>query len=242
MIEITDEEIESLPDDDDEMAFVKFERIARIRYEEEARNWGANETPRTPMSEYMNLVVAAAKHYGIAPIDEWEETTSKPNSFQSFSAFTAAVDRTTLEIRLRSKDQSKRQSVFLDAATKLKMRHHLNQVRAMVDEAAISADKKDSLYRCISALEIEIDRDRTRMQAFYDLFIKTCTVAGEGAKAAEPLIQAVERLGAAVGIAQESAVRPRLPAPETKKIEDKTRKEKSNQNGFDKALDDEIPF
>jgi hypothetical protein len=69
---ITQDEIDDLPDDDPQAAFVRFVRIAQRRLGERATKIDAsNETGWEELSEarhgFMNVVIAAAKKYEIEP-------------------------------------------------------------------------------------------------------------------------------------------------------------------------------
>jgi hypothetical protein len=69
---ITQEEIDDLPDDDPQSAFVRFVRIAQRRLGERTKTIDTSDQPGwRELDEarhgFMNVVVAAAKNYGIQP-------------------------------------------------------------------------------------------------------------------------------------------------------------------------------
>ena len=120
------------------------------------------------------------------------------------------------------------------------------EIRETVDVLDVSVAKKEKLYARLSDLEGEINRDRTRYEAYAGLMIEACDDAGEAATRLEKVVRIVERIGAAIGIAKRAEdAQARLPAPaEQKRIEHqpKAKPPKSNGGNFDKQLDDEIPF
>ena len=103
--------------------------------------------------------------------------------------------------------------------------------------------KKDRLFALIDELQAEVDRDRTPVHAAGELWSTLCTYMGDGAKKAlEPTTPYIERICGALGLARraEDAQPKRLPpAQEAKRIEGP---KSLSRNGFDKELDDEIPF
>jgi hypothetical protein len=256
MIYISDEELAALPDDE-EVAFVKFERLARERLDAEISTY--EETPKSLLGNYMNVVLTGAKHFNIFLADTWVQTIEGERPWDHYSDFTTAIDNLTLEIRLRKIEQAKRESVALDPAVKLKVRHHLEQIRTIVDQANLPTDKKDALSKCINALASEIDRERTKTQAAGNLFIQVCGYIGEGANKLKPAVKLIERISQAIGVAQNKEAQHRL-SPPNKQLEPPkavSSGDRENASGFapsndfrskankldlQKTIKEEIPF
>ena len=163
-----------------------------------------------------------------------------PTAGKLFNSFIAEVDYCITDLRLKNHERSKLYSVRLDAPAKIKLRHLLSEIREAVAALDVSVTKKDRLYARINALQDEVDRERTREQAFGALMIEACDDIGEAAKLLEPVVRIIERVGAAIGVAKRAEdARPKLPRPkEPKRIEARKPAKKS----FDKDLDGEIPF
>lgn len=109
-------------------------------------------------------------------------------------------------------------SVRFDRATKEKLRHHLEQIRVLVDKAELGETKKEALFKKINALQAEIDRDRTRFEALAALTIEASGTLGEALEKSkiESLLDKVAYLF--WGAKQEETKR--LPPPtERKRIE-----------------------
>jgi hypothetical protein len=122
-------------------------------------------------------------------------------------------------------------------AAKEKLRHHLRQMREFVDKCEVEEKKKEALFTKINALEIEVDRDRTRLDALADL---TVTVSGIADNAIEPinkLLNSVARVF--YGAQQEEPKRIPPPAPR-KRIEGPKHPVGMSKGAGD--MDDEIPF
>lgn len=232
---ISKAEVDALPDDPEE-AFVILEETVRERYEEEWDQLHDEASPNTLMHRYMSAVLPAAQHYNIGVLTHWTRPTQilGNDSYDLFSQFMADVDYCVAELKLRSSTRAREYSVALDAATRTKLEHLLNQLRETVNDLDVSVTKKDIILKRLNRLRDAIDRERTGFAEFGALMIAACDDVGEAAKRLEPVIQSVERIGAAIGIAKRAEdAQPRIPqrrAP--KRIEDKRSKE----------FEDEIPF
>ena len=243
MVYISDEEIDALPEEPMEK-FIALERIVRERYEKELTNLDENQAGIFYGRRYMAIVLPAAQECGIKGLMEWQQPSLSNESWQTYDAFIADVDFCLTKLRLRRAARIKEYSVALDGAGKAKLRHLTAQVRAIVDKLEISVAKKDRLYKRLSAFELEIDRARTPWQAFGALAIEAADDAGASANRVEPVLRAIERIGAALGVAKRAEdARPQLPKPaEAKQIEGPKKSPPNKRGGFDRPLDDEIPF
>jgi hypothetical protein len=192
--------------------------------------------------DYMNGVITAAEHYGIDALNDWQRTSPDKHGWQEYRNFVADVDACTLEMRMRRVRRAREYSVVLNAATKQKLSHLLAQIRETVEKLEVSVAKKDRLRSRISALQEEIDRERTAFQAFGALMIEVCDDTGEAAKRLKLVVQMVERIGAAIGVAKRAEPPPAQLPPPPKRIEGPKTKADKKGNGFSKSLDDEIPF
>ncbi len=240
MISINDSEIESLPEDP-EQAFITFERIIRARYEEACRSLGNYEPTTEFQRQYMSRVLPAAKHYNIAELADWNMPTGQENGWNPYNSFMENVEFCITTLRLRTIERDRQYVVALDGATKAKLRYLLEQIREQIEALDISAAKKDRLNTRITALEDEINRERTRYKAFAALMIEACDDFGKAANALEPVVRLIERVGAAIGVAKRSEEnQPRLPPRrEPKQIEPPKENKKKLINGLD---DEAMPF
>lgn len=242
MTYISDAEIEALPIEP-EQRFIRLERIVRERLENAVNRLDDNENLVPLHRRYMSIVLPAAKHCGIASLDQWERPSA--DDWQAYDAFLAEVDYAITELRLRSADHTHQNSVALDAVNKIKLRHLLTQIKDAVDKLDVSVRKKEALYDRINGLQSEIDRNRTRWEAFAALMIEGCDDTGEAASKLEPLVRMIERVGSALGIAKRAETsQAKLPAPkETKQIEPpKNAQPPKKSNGFNRRIDEDIPF
>jgi hypothetical protein len=239
---ISDEEIADLPDDPED-AFIALESIVRERYEKAYSELGDNEGPAELQRRYMSIVLPAVRHYGISDLDHWQRPKQGEDPWKVFEGFIADIDYCITALRLTNIERAKLYSVKLDAAAKIKLRHLLTEIREVVAALDISVTKKDRLYKRVNDLQEEVDRERTREQAFGALLIEACDDIGEAAKKLEPVVRIIERVGRAIGIAKRAEDgQPRLPRPKEPKEPKRIEARKPAKSSFEKDLDDEIPF
>jgi hypothetical protein len=239
VVNITDDEIQGLPDEPEER-FIALERIVRDRYEAAASRLDENESAIPLQRRYMSIVLPAARVYGIDGLSEWERPASNSTDWQLYDKFFADVDYCVTELRLLSADRARQYSVELDAAAKLKLQHLVQEIRQTIDRLDVSMAKKEKLYTRLNALQAEIDRKRTKLEAFGALMIEASGDVGESAKRLEPLVRLVERVGVAIGIAKQTEdAQPRLPPRKERK---QIGKSKSSKGPSEIKWDDEIPF
>jgi hypothetical protein len=146
------------------------------------------------------------------------------NASTAYGGFSTAIENYCVQVKIRHGRRIKGYSVALDPANKEKLRHYLTQIKITVDRLEVNYPKKEALYRCISALENEIDRDRTKWEAYGALAIEIANTGGRVARELKPAWSLIGTIGKLLGIAKESetgappltlaAPQRRLPAPE----------------------------
>lgn len=235
---VTDDEMEALPEDP-ELAFVAFEQILRQRVADaiEARE---NSRIDDLCIDYISRVLAAKKAFGLDVLNDWQVPTLEGNVWQSYTTFKSDVDHYTTEIRLRRARRAREFSVAFDAAAKERLRHLLEEMLKIVDRLEVDTARKEALYARIDALAKEVNRDRTRFEAYAALVITACERGDEAVGKLRHLRRFIELIGNTFGKAkrQEDDASKRLPPRQEPKKIDPPRKAlpKARQ-----AADD-IPF
>ncbi len=226
---------ENLPNDPEE-AFLKLESLFREECEVAIANAHDNERTDVYHVRYIARVLGAITALELESQFSSEVPQIEDVDYNTYLNFSKDVEnyRTVLSIRRGRRVQG--YSVHFNEATKEKLRHHLRQMRDVVDKCEVEQPKKEALFSKINALEIEVDRDRTRLDALADL---TVTAAGILDTALEPvnkLLNTVARVF--YGAQREEPKRIPPPAPrrriEGPKISTSTRKPSD--------MDDEMPF
>jgi len=247
---ITQEDVAALAGLGREQKFCTIEQLARRRLAEarqhaEQMSAFSHAEPRYSEHDYAVDVSAAALEFGIDELANFELPWPTDETAESTCRMYRAR-ATQVSQRLLYRHGTKSATVSLDAATKEKISHWLQQMRQAVQAADVAAEKKDRLFALIDELQAEVDRERTPLHAAGELWVTMCTYMGEGAKKAlEPVTPYVERICGALGLAKmtEDAQPKRLPpARDPKRIEGPKTKADKQRNEFNKSLDDEIPF
>ena len=196
--------------------------------------------------EYINQVLAVVKALDLDVLDGWEVPPVLSKIDEYYRQFLSDVDHITVQIRIRNARRAKKYSVALNQATKKKIRHHLNQIRQIVDELNVSDGKREALYDKLSELENEVNRDRTRFDANMALILECVNIAGTAADKIEPLRKFIDSITGLIKAAkdQEDAATVMLGAPPEKKKIEPPRKQLGPPTQSNEAddLDDDIPF
>lgn len=85
-------------------------------------------------------------------------------------------------------------SVVLDKSHRAKIRALLSRVRDIVPKLNVSSAKHEKIFDLIAKVENEVDRPRTRMEAFFALVLEGSSVARQVGEDAKPLIDDIERI------------------------------------------------
>lgn len=239
----------------DEQKFCLIERGANAQYRRASQEANQNEPPEYYEFEYVVTVLAAADACGITELQGWKTPDRRDQDrIETCQDFRDAASRVSQRMLFRYGTRT--YMVALDAATKLKISHLLTQMREAVQHAPVASEKKDRLFAMIDKLQGEVDRDRTPVHAIGELYLTICTYAAEGVEKLEPVSKFLQSVGGALGIAhKKEEAQAKLPPPkETKRIEADTKQgygapenggygaPVKKKNGFEKPLDDEIPF
>ena len=141
------------------------------------------------------------------------ETPSHPELIAILHNVKGLVDNKKIEL-LRRKIYPNR-TIALDAAWRGKVHSYLLVVRKFVEDAQLEAPLHDSIMTKLNALAAEIDRTRSRLDAFADVLVGLCEGVSAGAKALTPAVRLFERVVGSLARAQSETPAPSLPAPET---------------------------
>jgi len=240
---ITDEELAELPEDP-ELAFVEFERIVRARLYEEEQKGARDEyyNPDSQRLEYINKVVAAARAYDIAALAQWQVPSVRDNVSDAYVQFTSDVDHFTTQIRIRHAPRNRQNSVGLDGNTKVKIHYYIEQIRAAIEHADLPEPKRDSLYTKLNRFALEVDKNRTNLQAGMAFYISVCDGIGQGFKKLEPARKFIDSIGTLLGRAKEveDSFRPTLPRPDERRLLEAPRARLAPPEP--RSGDDEFPF
>lgn len=229
---MTDEEVYAELPDDPELAFLLLEKHFREQCEAKLKATENHTETQTIYVEYISKVVAAIRELGIEAKFETKIPRIQDVSFHTYAEFGKDVEHYRTGLQIRHARRSKGYSVRFDGATKEKIRHHLDQLRGIIDKLEVNAGKKEALFDRLNDFAKELDRDRTRFESWGAVVIQAAEVLGDAAEAAEPARKWLDSIGRLIwGAKEKENETKQLPPPkEIKQIEPP------------KKLDDEIPF
>ena len=170
---------------------------------------------------YMNKVITAAKSLNIEkikslyvpPMDDPDVT-----KLQKYEKFTHNLDAYIENFKITSGRRNSKFSVKLNATEKGKLRHFIEQIKDTVENSLLSTAKKEAIFKKLAALALEIDRDRTRFEAFADVVSDLAHVSRNLADGAEPWWKWAKPMFEILGSAKEAEDQQGiLPAPEEQK-------------------------
>lgn len=240
----------SLYDDlptDKEAAFLRLEEVYRERCEEACfRN---SERSALAWADYMAQVVAAVEELQLTEEFQAEVPSFETVSYESYVEFAKNVTHYCTRLRIRTSRRASGFSIKFDEIAKIKLRHLIEQIRETVGKLEVDERKRNALFGKLSALELEVDRDRIRIEVYGDLVVTAAGFAGEAGKKLEPIKKLLDSVATVLSEARATAGELfQLPSP-PKRLEDKTARPKPIENtlparppNFARNLDDEVPF
>lgn len=237
---MSDDLYDNLPDDH-ELAFAELEGHFRHKLESDMAGSDQGDEVAFMMLQYINQVVAAAKALGIEAVAAYEVPANENQIWDYHKQFSTDVMNIVIQIRINHSRRRRKFSVKLSGEDKRKIHHYIEQIRLLVEQSDCTQEKKDSLFKKLSELILEIDRDRTRFEMIVDSIMSVARLSGEiEREGAEPWWKWIKPILGVVDEAKEEEKKMSLPAPEDRKKLEPPRKQitapKSNN------LDDDIPF
>jgi hypothetical protein len=230
---------EQLPLEPEE-AFLRLEARYRSECETAVRESGEHDNVGIYYTDYIAQVLGAAEELDLveAAFDR-EIPPIQEIDFQTYQNFSKRVKHYTTRLEIRHGRRVQGYSVSFDATAKAKLHHLLNQIRELFAKLEIDDRKREALLSKLSDLEKEVDRNRTRFDAYAALAIEVADVTGEIVDRSKILdvLDAVARL---FGIAKRDEATRQLPAPtKPKQIE---HKKPDLRHSKPSDMDDDIPF
>jgi hypothetical protein len=176
---------------------------------------GQAYSPQEDMAarKYYTILSHAADTLGVPFIETQDisETGRLPRIIEMIDSDIATKE---LDILLESVRQ-KETILMLDTAWRDKIHSYVAHIRSLVTGASdLSPQLRETILKRLNAFAAELDRGRTRIQAFTDIFVGLCEGVSRGAVALTPAVKLGERIiGALARLGGEKPVL-LLPPPE----------------------------
>jgi hypothetical protein len=249
---ITQDELDDLPEDP-QLAFVEFARIAQRRLSDYHRDLQPHDDSEWEMLNearygFMNVVVAAAKRYGVEPFTSLDLPTIANFGSNEYRQFKADVDHYVTQLVVGNAIRGKRDSVLVPTQVKDRIRAHIHALRDAVEKADLTDAKRSVLLDRLEAFEKELEKRRLSLLEVTRIMVTVAAVPGSlwasgelVAKLTHNVFQAVAEAKAAEDEARQ------VHAPEPMKAITAARKPTPTRargptETFTADIDDEIPF
>ncbi len=247
---ITQDEIDDLPDDDPQAAFVRFVRIAQRRLGErttqlDAQDQSGWEELNEARLGFMNVVIAAAKKYEIEPFAALSVPRLKTFGTDEHRQFKADLDHYLTQLLLDNSSRAKRDSVFISLELKDSIRTYIFHLRKLIENASdLDDSKRQVLLRRLTDFEAELDKKRLNLMAVTVLAITLAGAPGalwSSADAANKLLTNILRVVGEAKLADDATRQ--LPSSAAPMAITGPRPNEIVKNDFRQLdMDDDIPF
>ena len=234
-----------------EEAFLTFEQKLRAALEGESQNDrnmysdhnGNYYGSYLPERYYVTSILAFLDEYDLN-IDVPDITDLENDVFQQqFGQFFTKINyaKTRLAFRKKRIDSGTAGTLIVIATNyKEEIGKSLETIRKIVNQEVKEQNKKDAIFKKISDLQSEVDRDRTTYDALLGNAVELSKALGECAENLEPAVQKVERIFTAISKAAERL--PALPKKDRQKLISSQEAQQKKQSVSSDELEDEIPF
>jgi hypothetical protein len=240
--------------DDDELAFVHFEKMFRVSLDAELGKLQENEKDEYWdsynhfMQTYINSVLASVRALDIDILRDWINNPNRACDPDNFRQIKFDIDSTITEIKVRHASIIRKASVRIDNSIREKIRELINKIKITLDAIDIPGDRKESLLNKLNAFAAEVDRDRTRFEAYGALVIDAADVVAKVEKKLRPVRRWIEGISKLMHEAREIEEKTaQLPSP-NKRLEPPKRqipppqKEAPQRPRGGDNFNDDIPF
>lgn len=173
---------DNLPDDP-KFSFLILENHFRNLFNNKVSSTSTEYFYNNACEEYINLTITALQELELENDILFSIDTNKDWRYNVKSLMNL-VDSYRVRINIRTKFVPKTYSIAIESSEKTKIHHYLDNIKTIVENWKIEDKKKDSIYKKINALSLEVDLKRTRLEIFCDAVL---TITGTAKKAAEDL-------------------------------------------------------
>lgn len=231
-----------LPDDPEE-AFAVLQ-LRKFKKLEEA--WEDNRNGGWYMErQYVDHLTAFDEVHGLGLLTAFHNPPTGDNPFSNFfQDFRRHAEITSQKILMEAARRQKVNAeniVVLDATARQTIHTLIGAIRERLNEMTLPDDRRQSLFNKLNAFAAEVDRNRTRTEAFFAFAVEASRTARQVNDELKPLQQTIDRIFEWIEKAMK--VKDALPPwGERKKIEPPKKGLPSPEKSQSGDLDDEIPF
>ncbi len=231
-----EEEVYATIPADPELAFLHLEKYFKHVLDQQIERAGNDGPSNVVYVEYIGKVLAAITELGLeSAVIKQTVPAIEDVTYQTYQNFSKDVEHYKTALKIRNARRMQGYSVQLDAATRAKITHHIQQLREIFQKLEIDEEKKEALLKTLNELQMEVDRNRTRFDIFASLVMAVADTAGEAIERSQvrPLLDSIARV--IWGVKKDEETKRLRPRAEPKQIELPRAPKRGDR-------DDEIPF
>ncbi len=196
---VSDFDFNTLEGKNKEEAFLMFEESARQQYDFAKNNCYSENAKYEYEREYCSIMIGFLEEYDINEIIDIAETNKYydlpvqdlDNFFQKFQA---RMKQYVTRFKLRQAKFGLGALIFMQDDYKTKVAEYLNEIEKIVNNQVHDARKKDRIFKLISKLRLEINREKTSVENFCLVLGQLSEAIGEAAKNLEPLTKRLKEI------------------------------------------------
>lgn len=205
---MTEDDFSEAADCPPEIAFVRLERKLRVTLHNQEK------MSVYDVIEYMEHTKAVADALGLTFLSSISiPHHDHPEFSDDFRAFKREVDRFAIRSQIANVRDGDPQTVVLSPDEKKHVRAYIEKVKEIIEVSSLAQDKKENLLDKLNAFLKELDRDRTGLQKFNDVFLSLARTGGAAAKEMEPAWKWVKLAAEVLGVRQGAQETKQLPPP-----------------------------
>ena len=193
-----DQEINEYVDlpDDPEMAFAV---LQQRKYETLENIWRSSEgSSRHEQQRYVDTLIAFDEVHNLGIFVDYKGPQGEGISFDKFfDRFLRHAEIASQKIKMEAARRRKtgaQTTIVLDATAREAIHVLINAIREKLNELSLPENKRESLFNKLNAFAAEVDRNRTRTEAFLAFVVDLGRTAGAVKNELEPVRQPIDRI------------------------------------------------
>jgi hypothetical protein len=231
-------------------AFSEYEAQVRAAYEESARgdqDYNVDQDNNytgsyDPERSYVMAILAFLDEYSLEAEVEDISALDNEEFYKHFKQFKSKIEYVTIRYSLRKNRITSGglgTVISISQSYKSEIGSLLEKIRKIVNQEVEAGKKKDKIFGKIAALQSEVDRDQTTVDAAFGRVLDLSKVLGEAGGNIKPAVDQLERLKKIFWDRSEKVKQ--LPKPDRPKMITEE-KQGGYKDGKVSVPDDEIPF
>lgn len=183
----------NLPDDPEE-AFLQLEKR---KYEDLSPLWQSTSDFRYER-EYTNILTAFDEVYALGFLTKFHDVPTADSEFSEYyHSFKNHINRLKQKLLVEEARKLKTGTtgiVSLDAPARSAIHKLIDSIREKLNLLNLPENKREALFAKLNAFASEIDRNRTRTEAFYSFAVDTARAARQVNDEIKPLQDTIDRV------------------------------------------------